>query len=1069
MINLTTRLVKILLILLMPVIVRGQERKLIIRQGHRDMVNMVKYSPGGDYVFSAGEDGVIKMWDIKNGVDVKTFTGHDAGVKCIEITPDGTQMLSGDGAGDVIVWNIAGDPVPVKQISAHTDAVNIIKLLPDQSGFLTGSSDKLIKHWSSVDYALIKTIEGMTGQVKSFGISPDGTRMVMGAQRSNDVELLLIDIEKGVILDDALKHVKGAGAAKAYTAVLLTPLAVATSIGKGDIDKEMLTYYTFDYSNIEFTSDGKSVLISQNLILPMMASKKEEDKTGGTTISVVELNADRSQFMNVKKPKRFSIDYARSKALFNEDQTKIIVNSKLSIMIYDMVNADFPESSKESATYEPPILQKFTRDISWLTSIAMSPDYRTVISSSEDRSLDLWDITSGRRIRTLEGYVQPALAVEPMPDGKHIAVGSKNKNLTIWDITNGRLVRTFDRSYDVTHIDISTDGKYMVTTSLNTRFFKLWNIRTGNILGTYMEKNDDIVWVKFDNDPDYILAVTENGELKKWSKSEKKIKKKLKEDYHMYDDRNMFGSRKLIIENRQIDVSENGKNLITDLQRGIITDAVFSIDGDMVFTTNDMGETIIYNLITGEMVVSMAIIDDFDFITYTPDYYYTSSKGASKALAFRENEKILPFAQMEIRLNRPDIVVERLGYASEKLIASYRSAYLKRLKRLGYAEEDITGIMTLPVVEINDSNYPLATQSKQLSYEVKASDYEANLDRINVFINEVPVFGYNGIDISDGNNSITKSIEVSLSSGLNVIRTVVVNENGMESIPHVMEINYEAPYKKPDLYLVSIGVSRYQNENYNLSFAAKDARDISDFFAKSDVFYEIHSKVLTDDQATSANISQMNSFLSQADIDDVVIIFIAGHGVLDNTYTYYFGTYDMDFLNPSNGGMPYDDLEELIMNLPCRNKLLFMDTCHSGELDADEVETVKSSVKKSGRVAFRSAGGIIQYKENAFGLENTLELSKNLFGDLRNGTGATVIAAAGGTEFALEGLNSENGLFTSSMIEGIRTRRADLNRDRMYTVSEFRKYISERVVHLSGGKQVPTSREENLKHDFRIY
>ncbi len=292
----------------------------------------------------------------------------------------------------------------------------------------------------------------------------------------------------------------------------------------------------------------------------------------------------------------------------------------------------------------------------------------------------------------------------------------------MWDITIGRLVRSFDRSYNITHIDVSKDGKYMVTTAHNTRFFKLWNLRTGNILGTYMEKKDNIIWVMFDEDPDYILAATENGELKKWSKKEKKIKKNLKENYSVYDDRNEYGNRKLTIDNRQIIVSENGKNLVNDLQRGIVTDAVFSTDGEKVITTNDMGETLIYNLLSGDLLVSMAMIDDFDYITYTPDYYYTSSKGASKALAFREGEKIIPFAQMELRLNRPDIVADRLGYASEKLIASYRSAYLKRLKRLGYSEEDISGNLTLPVVEIDDSKYPLATQNKQFKYELTASD-----------------------------------------------------------------------------------------------------------------------------------------------------------------------------------------------------------------------------------------------------------------------------------------------------------------------------------------------------------
>ena len=146
-----------------------------------------------------------------------------------------------------------------------------------------------------------------------------------------------------------------------------------------------------------------------------------------------------------------------------------------------------------------------------------------------------------------------------------------------------------------------------------------------------------------------------------------------------------------------------------------------------------------------------------------------------------------------------------------------------------------------------------------------------------------------------------------------------------------------------------------------------------------------------------------------------------------------------------------------------------MDTCHAGEVDKDEVERVKASTTQRGSVGFRSAGDIVQYKENSFGLSNTLELSKSLFGDLRKGTGATVISAAGGVEFAREGLNSDNGLFTYSLMEGIKTRRADLNRDRKYTVSELRKYVSDRVIDLSGGEQIPTAREENVSNDFRVF
>jgi WD40 repeat protein len=177
----------------------------------------------------------------------------------------------------------------------------------------------LIKHWNLDSYELTKTIEELTGEVRAIGISPDGKRMVIGGQRANDVELLLLNAETGVILDDALKHIKGAGAAKAMQYAVLSGIAVATSIGKGDVDKDMMNFYVFDYSNIEFMKDGKSVLISQNLYLPMMAAKDEEDKTGGSMVMIAEFNEDRTQFVDVNNLKQWNIDYPKTRALLNED------------------------------------------------------------------------------------------------------------------------------------------------------------------------------------------------------------------------------------------------------------------------------------------------------------------------------------------------------------------------------------------------------------------------------------------------------------------------------------------------------------------------------------------------------------------------------------------------------------------------------------------------------------------------------------------------------------------------------------------------------------------------------
>jgi uncharacterized caspase-like protein len=92
-----------------------------------------------------------------------------------------------------------------------------------------------------------------------------------------------------------------------------------------------------------------------------------------------------------------------------------------------------------------------------------------------------------------------------------------------------------------------------------------------------------------------------------------------------------------------------------------------------------------------------------------------------------------------------------------------------------------------------------------------------------------------------------------------------------------------------------------------------------------------------------------------------------------------------------------------------------------------------------------------------------------LFNDLRVGSGTTVISAAGGMEFAIEGDKWKNGVFTYSLLTGLQDGLADLNGDKQITLSEIQKYLYIKVPQLTDGRQKPTTRIENLSNDFRIW
>jgi len=218
---------------------------------------------------------------------------------------------------------------------------------------------------------------------------------------------------------------------------------------------------------------------------------------------------------------------------------------------------------------------------------------------------------------------------------------------------------------------------------------------------------------------------------------------------------------------------------------------------------------------------------------------------------------------------------------------------------------------------------------------------------------------------------------------------------------------------------------------------------------------------------TIENIKGIKKFIANAQIDDVVIVFIAGHGILDENFDYYYATHDIDFNNPSERGIIYTEIENLLDGITALKKILFMDTCHSGEVDKDEIAFVEEESQEEGDIMFRSAGAGVTTKK-ASGLHVSQELVKELFSDVRRGTGATVISSAGGVEFAMESDKWKNGLFTYCLLDALTNNSADVNKDGKTMLSELQVYLYSQVSKLSKGKQVPTSRIENLSLDFQV-
>jgi hypothetical protein len=89
-----------------------------------------------------------------------------------------------------------------------------------------------------------------------------------------------------------------------------------------------------------------------------------------------------------------------------------------------------------------------------LNNVAFSPDGERIASGSEDKTVRLWDVNSGKEIAPFKGHESSVWSVAFSPDGNRIASGSDDKTVRIWRfdlindyLENGRESPTFRKIY----------------------------------------------------------------------------------------------------------------------------------------------------------------------------------------------------------------------------------------------------------------------------------------------------------------------------------------------------------------------------------------------------------------------------------------------------------------------------------------------------------------------------------------------------------------------------------------------------------------------------------------------
>ncbi|MCU1266458.1 MAG: hypothetical protein JWM21_2776 [Acidobacteria bacterium] len=144
------------------------------------------------------------------------------------------------------------------------------------------------------------------------------------------------------------------------------------------------------------------------------------------------------------------------------------------------VDVSFALSGSEDRTLKlwKPItaecVQTFVGHESAITAVCISLDATKILSADRDGVIKLWDSKTGQCLRTIQAHSQSVSGLHLTMDGRFAASGSWDKTVKLWNLNDGSCMKSLEHSDWVTSVDMTADGKYLVSSSYEGT--KVWEL-----------------------------------------------------------------------------------------------------------------------------------------------------------------------------------------------------------------------------------------------------------------------------------------------------------------------------------------------------------------------------------------------------------------------------------------------------------------------------------------------------------------------------------------------------------------------------------------------------------------
>ncbi len=957
--------------------------------GHVGAVRSLVFS--GQQLISVGEDKTIRIWDLRTGEVSQTIRpyaeGEEGALNSVVLSPNGRYLAV---AGYPVEYGIRiidlYQNIQIAQLLGHTDVVTDLEFSPDGVYLVSGSADLSAIVWDvrnlenkpTTKQCFISNLKGFSKKVLAVAFSRDSRSLAVG-DAEGLVRLFTLPGSPEKFKEAAVIEVKNLRRHHAPIRGL--------AFGKSGL--------------VSVSQDGKICLWSKEVEV------EQEFKAGYEIASMAVWD----EWIAVGGVSPYKV------SIFNSIQNKQVgtYSGHTSAVLSMAASENFWASGSDSEIH---IWDKSGKQVAKLTNtgialktaqfvgdmkIGFAASGKGLFSEGFDfinlQKIQLSDAIKPAAIPITQAYeLGSYIKVNPQTDGKircalpvpqGVMVGC-DYSLKLFDKT-GKVLREFS-GHQGAVLALSTDQKYLISTSAD-QSVKLWLLEDEGYWPSPWEQMGDI-W------REYFVKIG----------MQKIAKTKGKQSWNEL--------LEVLRKNSDYDIAAIEK------------------------IANSINKVV-------KPVATLVATQDGNWICYTESGYYAASAAGEQFIGWRINTNssrlsdYQPAYKYRQFLMRPDVVKKAIELGSEDKALELLQANKSPKEQVVKAKAPVVEWIN-PIAADNELKNPILQVKFKVFSELAITEVKLMLNGRRL----ATARGFRPVaeTFVGGGKEYTFEIDFSNFPGKNYIQVYAKNELmsclsvpknvsyflGEEELPDMEQLVF-----KPNLYVLSIGISDFANKEYNLNFAHADAEAISGIFGTQSgkIFRQVNIRQLTNKQATRKEILEGFAWLkSQATPRDVVVLFVASHG-FNSQGRFYLLPHDGDSKNLEQTAIKWADFSDLAISLPCRT-VVFLDACHSGALALD----------------LRS--------------DNT-EALRELIGEEK---GVVVMSASTGKEVSLEDEKWGHGAFTLSLIEGMREGKADLLfADGQVELRELDAFVFQYVKKLTQGRQNPTTQKPSSISELILY